>query len=149
MERKRRHPDLGSPEFWEQLEANPSRLAAAVCFIDATRLNQTMEGQPGLRAWVSAAYEVARSEESSAKWEVTKARARALIHAKQTKDEGGKSRTDKTAEAEADLAIDAEMQRLIAAEKKRGALRALSTAMEDRKDMLIQLSANRRQEERE
>lgn len=144
--------ELGDREFWARLESDPKQLAAEVCSINVVSLNQTLEQHPALRAWVTAAYEVARIDEERAQWEVTKASARALLKAKEEKDTNtGKAKTGEVLKAEAE--VDADVVRLteelLRAQHKRSALRAMSTALEDRLQMLIQISANQRNENRD
>lgn len=131
--------DLGSNEFWERIQREPARLAAEVCFVDVVNLVETLQKHPGLRAWVNAQHEVARIEEERAKWELTKARARALLDAKGTVDE-------RKAAAEIAPAVIAAQEALFGTQEKRGALRAMADALEDRLQMLIQIAAKQRQE---
>jgi hypothetical protein len=145
-------PELGSEEFWQQLGTNPARLAAAVCFVDVIRLEETLQRHPSLRAWVNATHEVARLAESRAEWELNKARAVALLESRAQADaQTGKAKTVDVLRAESEVApaVVAAQQELFAAQEKRGALRAMADALEDRKDMLIQLSARQRQEMRD
>lgn len=141
--------ELGSVEFWKHLESDPKLLAAEVCKVDTVNLEQTLERHSGIRAWVNAAHESARIEEAKAEYEVTKARARALLKSRESDDQHtGKAKIADIlkAEVELDKDVDALTQRLFDVQMKRGALRAMSTAMEDRLQMLIQISANQRKE---
>jgi hypothetical protein len=141
---------LGTTEFWERLSFEPARLAAEVCFIDVVNLDDTLQQHASLHAWVNAAEESARIGEERARWNVTRSRAIAILDAKSTPDQQtGKPKLAAVLEAEADtaLAMQVAMDELHVAQEKRGALRAISRALEDRKDMLIQISAKRRQEE--
>lgn len=141
--------EFGSPEFWKRLDADPARLAAEICDIDVVNLDDTLQRHSSLRAWVNATHESARIAEERAKFEVTKARARALLKAKEVKDPNtGKDKTVPVIAAEVD--VDAEVVRtteaeLVAAEK-RGALRAMSSALDDRLQMLVQIAAKQRAE---
>lgn len=143
--------DLGSLEFWEQLAKNPTTLAATVCTIDVVNLNETLQRHPALRAWVNAAHEAARIAEARAEWEVTKARARALLVLRNLTDANGSKKTVQVLEAEVEdhEQVQGATQRWLDAQEKRGALRAMADALEDRKDMLIQIAAKQRQEQRE
>jgi len=134
--------DLGSQEFWQRIQAEPAKLAAEVCFIDVAQLEATLQKHPALRAWVLAQHEVARIAEERAKWTLTVARARAYIRAQGTVDER-KSAVDTAAEVE-----DAQTK-LFDVQEKRGALRAIADALEDRTQMLIQISAKQRQESKD
>ena len=139
--------DLGSKEFWERLESDPKKLAAEVAFVDLTNLEEVLRKQPSLRAWVNAAHEVARIEEGRAEFALTKARARATLRAQEVH----KVKTGDVLKSEA--ALDPEVisctEALFVAQRKRGALRAMADALEDRLQMLIQLSANQRKEKNE
>lgn len=134
--------DLGSNEFWERIQREPARLAAEVCFVDVVNLELTLQKHPGLRAWVNAQHEVARVDEERKKWELTVARARALIAATGTVDE-------RKAQAEIAPSVIAAQEALFAVQEKRGALRAMADALEDRVQMLIQIAAKQRQESRD
>lgn len=144
--------ELGSKEFWDRLSLEPERLAAEICSVDVVNLDLTLQHHSALRAWVNAAHESARIDEERKKMEVTKSRARALLKAKGEKD----SHTDKTktvqvldAEVETDVAVLAAEDLFMDAQEKRGVLRAMSNALEDRMQMLIQISAKQRAERRD
>lgn len=143
------HIDLGTTDFWDQLKGDPARLAAAVCSVDVVKLDETLQHHAALRAWVSAAYETARITEERIKWEETKARAVALLTAKASPDpDTGKSKTVAVLNAEVDLTpeVQAIVGRLQDQQETRGTLRAMTNALEDRKDMLIQIAAKQRKE---
>ncbi len=144
--------ELGSPAFWDLLTTNPSLLAKKVAEIDLIDLERTLQEHPGLRAWVGAAYETARIREEEAKWGLTKAKARAFIEAKKELDpDTGKWKSVATLEAERDLSeeVNDATNELHEAQALRGSLRAISDALQDRRDMLIQISARQRQEAEE
>lgn len=143
--------DLGSPEFWQQLRDNPSLLAATVCSVDVVNLDETLQHHASLRAWVGATYEMAEIEEERAKWELTKARALAMMKAKETPDE----KTQKAkildvlkAEVEMDEQVMACMEAYLSAGEKKAALRGMIRGLEDRKDMLVQIAAKQRLEQK-
>lgn len=140
--------DLGSAAFWQRMVTEPERLAAEVCFIDITDLDKTLQRHASLYAWVCAAHEAARIHEERGKWDVTTARARALMTAKTTPDAANKAKTVQVIEAEVELdeTVRAATTVLLERQEKRGALRAMTDALEHRKDMLIQISAKQRQE---
>lgn len=141
--------ELGSDAFWDRLDADPARLAAEVCAVDLVRLDETLQRHPALRAWVNAAHEAARIAEERAKWELTKARASALVRARAELDpvsKKAKAVAVLEAETELDAAVMELTAALLAAQERRGALRAMADALEDRKDMLIQIAAKARQE---
>lgn len=143
---------LGSVEFWKRLDEDPKALAAEICSIDLVNLEQTLQHHPALRAWVNAAYESARIVKERADWELTTARARALLHAKAEKDphtEKHKTGEVLKAEAEVDDVVLRAGESLLQAEYKCAVLKAMSIALEDRTQMLIQLSAKHRQESRD
>jgi hypothetical protein len=143
-------PELGSPQFWDELEANPQRLAALVCAIRLDRLEQALQTQASVRAWINAVFERVKIEESEAEWEVTKARARALIAARSEKEDGKPPIAEIIkARAEIDPDVVAATKVWFDAQKKRGALKGLVTGLEDRVQMLQQLSANNRAEWRD
>lgn len=141
--------ELGSADFWNRLKQDPELLAAEVCSIDLGDLDTTLQHHPALRAWVNAAYEGAAVEVEQAKWNVGKARAVATLTVKKQKDpDTAKPKTVQVLAAEVDddenvgqCNID-----LWRALEKRGALRAMAHALEDRAQMLIQISAKQRQE---
>jgi hypothetical protein len=135
---------LGSPDFWKRLADEPARLAAEVCFIDVANLEQTLYKHAALYAWVCASHEVARIAEERLRWEVTKARARALMRARETEER--KTVQSIAAEVELDETVQETTEDLLSAQDKRGALRAMVDALEHRKDMLLQISAKQRQE---
>lgn len=146
---KRGYPELGSVEFWDKLAADPAHLASAVCMIDITDLDLTLQFHAALHAWINAAHEVARVEEERTRWNLTRERALALLHARSGLDQTtGKAKTVDVLAAEADVApaVQQANEELLAAMEKRGALRAMASALEDRKDMLIQIAAKRRAE---
>lgn len=143
--------ELGSKEFWERLQSNPGALARDICQIDLVNLDRTLQEHPALRAWVNAAFETSRVAEERAKWELTKTRARTLMRVKSEPDGNGKPKTVQVIDAEVDN--DEEVQKAtdhyLHTQEIKGALRAMADALEDRKDMLIQISAKQRQELRE
>lgn len=141
---------LGSKEWWDRFSIEPQKLAAEVCMVDVVNLDLTLQGHPSLRAWVNAVHEGARIEEEQAKWRVTKARALAFLKGKGSPDpDTGKGKTVDTlnAEADSDESVVQAQEELFAIQKKRGSLRAMADALEDRKDMLIQIAAKRRKEQ--
>lgn len=142
-------PELGSPEFWLRLQSDPAALAALVCFIDIVDLDTTLQHHAALHAWINAAHEVARVDEERARWALTRDRAVALLQARGVDPHTKKPKTVDVLDAEADSsdAVQSATAALMAAQEKRGALRAMASALEDRKDMLIQIAAKRRQEE--
>lgn len=142
-------PELGSQDFWLALAKDPARLAAEVCSVDVVNLDQTLQKHAALRAWVNAAHEVARTTEEGLKWEETKARARALLRAKEDNDpHTGKAKTVAVLEAEVTTTPEVieHTEALLEQRKVRGSLRAMADALEDRKDMLIQIAAKQRKE---
>ena len=141
--------EIGSAEFWQRLHDEPGRLAAEICFIDVARLDEMLQRHPSLRAWVNSAHEVARVEEDRSKRELTKARARALLAAKAENDPNtnkGKTVAVLDAEVEQDKDVLDAMEAYLQVSEKRAALRAMADALDDRKDMLIQIAAKRRKE---
>jgi hypothetical protein len=141
--------ELGSTEFWERLSSSAEQLCWEVCSIDLVNLDQTLQRHAALRGWVNAAHEAARVVEERAKWDLTKAEARAIIAARDIVDAKGKTPPVEIVKAQAalDPNVEAATIALRATEERRGALRAMSSALEDRKDMLVQLAAKRRQEQ--
>lgn len=144
--------ELGSREFWSRLEEAPARLAAEVCLVDVANLDQTLQTHAALHAWINAAHEAARIDEERGKWELTKSRARKMLAAKGNLDEQtGKAKTVGVLDAEVEL--DAEVQLaqslLFKAQEKRGILRAMADALDDRKDMLVQIAAKQREERKD
>jgi len=131
--------DLGSQEFWQRIHAEPAKLAAEVCFVDVAQLELTLQKHPALCAWVLAQHEVARIEEERAKWRLTVARARAYLGAAGTVDER-KSAVDTNGE------VEAAQEAVFGVQEKRGALRAIADALDDRTQMLVQIAAKQRQE---
>ncbi len=141
--------ELGNAKFWERLESDPKKLAMEVCLIDISNMNAALQKHAALRAWVNAAHESARIEEEQADYALTKAKATALLKAKEAKDkhtEKPKTVEVLKAETELDDAVIAAQSEYFIYARKRGALRAMSQALEDRLQMLIQLSANQRKE---
>lgn len=141
--------ELGSQEFWDQLAANPARLAAEVCAVDVTNLDLTLQQHPALRAWVNATHEVARIEEERAKYELTKVEATTFMAVKKVLDaDTGKAKTVDALKAEVAAHPDvlAAQEALINAQEKRAVLRAMADALEDRLQMLIQIAAKQRKE---
>ena len=140
---------LGDEAFWASLTNDPARLAAEVCSIDLVNMEETLQKHASLRAWVNGAHEVARIAEERAKWDETRMRATVLLEAKRELDANtGKHKTVAVLEAEVIInqrVVDA-MTVLFTQQEKRGALRAMSNALEDRKDMLIQIAAKQRKE---
>jgi len=144
--------ELGSQEFWDRLTQHPAKLGAEVCMVDVVHLDRTLETHPALRAWVNATYEVARIQVERAEWEVTKARAIKLLDVKAQEDAakvgGGKGKTVDLMKAEVEVSstVQAAMEALLDAQEKCGALKAMANALEDRKDMLVQIAAKHRKE---
>lgn len=144
--------ELGSQEFWDRLATEPERVAVEVCTIDIADLVGALQRHAALRAWVNAAHEKARVEESRAEWEFTKAKAVAMIHARGSLDpltKKAKSVAVMEAEVDCDSQVSDAKDTVLHANTKRGALRAMSDALEDRKDMLVQIAARARMEQRD
>lgn len=144
--------ELGTTEFWTRLDAEPARVAYEVAQIDLVDLQGTLQRHPAIKAWVIASFEGARIAEERAKWELTKARAQALLKAAAEFDPStGKRKTVDVINSEADLdpKVQAAQDTLFSYERRRGALRAMVEALDDRKDMLVQLAAKQRDEERD
>lgn len=153
--------ELGSPEFWARLKADPAALAAQVCSIDLRNLDETLVTHPALRAWLNATHEVAKIEEEKAQWELTKVRAEVMLKAK-SEEEGaeadvdgkGKPKAAKKAKTvdvlKAEVEVHPDVVRATeeyhAALEKRSMLTAMTKALDDRLQMLIQVSANQRAE---
>lgn len=143
---------LGSPAFWDMLESTPESLAFEVCKIDLVNLEQTLEKHPALRAWVNAAHETAKIQEERAKWVLTRVKAKTLLESKAEKDpHTDRPKTVAVLEAEVETHEDVlkATDEYLDACRVRSSLRAISDALEDRKDMLIQLGAKHRQEARD
>lgn len=144
---------LGSTDFWKKLKDDPTHLAAEVCTIDMVNLDETLQRHSALRAWINAAHEVARISEERLKWELTKARAVALLKAKAEPDPDNPGDTPKAktvgvleAEVETNTIVEKAKGTLLQQQEKRGVLRAMTDALKDRTDMLVQLSARQREE---
>lgn len=162
MSRQHDEPvELGSPEFWARLQADPAALAAQVCSIDLRNLDDTLVSHPALRAWLNATHEVAKIEEEKAQWELTKARAEVMLRAKADEDaepaetdSKGKPKAAKKAKTVDVLKAEVEVHPDVinathfyhAALEKRSMLSAMTKALDDRLQMLIQVSANQRAE---
>lgn len=145
-----KRPELGSAEFWDALATEPEKLAAAVCFVDVVKLDETLQHHAALHAWIAAAHEIARIEEEKAKWEATRTHAEQLLLAREEPDPiTQKAKTVDVIKAQADdsKALQEAMTAQFAAGRKRAVLRAMDKALEDRKDMLVQLSARQRREQ--
>lgn len=141
--------ELGSKEFWDRLVEDPKKLASEVNSIDLVDLQTTLQRQSSLHAWVNAAYEAASIDEARVEREVDKARARALLKAKEEKDKDtGKAKTVEVlkAEVELDAEVDKLTEKLFIAQDKSGGLKAMSYALNDRLQMLIQIAAKHRAE---
>lgn len=144
--------ELGTQGFWKQLLQDPASLAKEVCTIDLVDLDKTLQQHPALRAWINAAHEVARIEEEKLKWEETRTRAGVLLAAHRLMDETTgkvKSVAVLTAEVDCDPIVQSIVTRLHKQQETRAALRAMANALEDRKDMLIQIAAKQRKESRD
>jgi hypothetical protein len=139
---------LGDTAFWNRLQENPAELAAEVCKIDIAHLDETLQKHAALRAWVSAAYETARIGEARLEWEDVKTRARLMLEVPRMDPQTGKPKTMTVINAEVELVpvVMDVMERLLAQQEVRGALHAMTRALEDRKDMLIQIAAKQRKE---
>lgn len=141
--------ELGSADFWTRVQSEPARLAAEVCTIDVANLDRTLEQHAALRAWVNATYEVARISVERAEWELTKARATILLRVKAIVDpDTGKAKTMGVIDAE--VVLSEEVQKatedLRSVQERCVVLKAMSNALEDRRDMLIQIAAKQRKE---
>lgn len=144
--------NLGDDKFWERLRDEPTRLAAEVCLIDVVNIDQTLQRHASLRAWVNAALEAATTTLERCKVEEGRARATALLKAKETPDpHSNKAKTVEVlkAEVEVDKLVVAATDAQLDAQENRGALRAMANALEDRLQMLIQISAKHRLEIRD
>ena len=141
--------ELGSTDFWERLKTDPARLASEVCMVDVVTLDNTLQLHASLRAWVNASHEAARIQEERLKWEETKIRARAFMDSKAVADAiTGKPKTVDALKADVDLnpIVQEAREALLDQQETRGAFRAMADALEDRLQMLIQISAKQRKE---
>lgn len=144
--------ELGSKQFWTELDRDPNQLASSVLSVDATRMSETLQQHPSLRAWLISAYETAAIETEQAETRLTKAKARALLKAKEEDDphtEKPKTVPVLTAEVETNPEVLKAEDEYFIAKKKKAGLAAMSKAGEDRLQVLIQLSANERAERKE
>jgi len=144
--------ELGSPEFWKKLEEDPRNLAAEICTIDLVSIRMTLQYHAALRAWLNAAHEIARTDELRAEFEQTRTRARIMLAAKESLDHvTGKAKTVDVLKAEVEVHPDVVKadEEYLTARRKTGALRAMSSAGEDRLQMLVQLAARQRAEIRD
>lgn len=137
--------ELGTTEFWDKLRDDPAALAAEVCSIDLVNLHMSLQMHAALRAWVGAAHESARVAEARVNWDLTKARALAMLRFGEVGGRPPKHVLDARVEGDDDVIELTEA--LLNAQEKRGALRAMSDALDHRRDMLVQLAAKQRQEQ--
>jgi hypothetical protein len=141
--------ELGTPAFWAELETNPARLAAEVCTIDLVNMQQTLQQHASLYAWVAATFESASVAVERAEWNVTTLKAHALLEIKATPDpHTNKPKVVDVIKSEADVhpTVQAAMAEYLKAREKKGVLQAMTKALADRRDMLVQLSAKQREE---
>lgn len=141
--------ELGSTDFWQQLAADPALLASEVATIDLARMDETLQTHASLVAWVNATYELARVEQERWEFELTKARAMALLAARAVNDvHTQKAKIQVVLEAEVETNTNVvQAQQMLQAQKVRcGALRAMSKALDHRQDMLVQIAAKQRRE---
>lgn len=141
-------PDLGSAAFWLELDEDPKALAAAVCFIDMARFDQTLQRHASMHAWIAAAFESARIAYEETQWELDKASARALLAARGKDEVTGKTKTDAVTKAEALLAkeVDALTRELRALDRKKSALKQMERSLNNRKDLLVEIARRQRHE---
>lgn len=144
--------ELGSPQFWDALKTNPEQLAVTVCSINAADLDRTLQEHPALVAWVVAAHESAKIVEARARWELTKAEAIVTLRAKAQDDpDTEKPKTIQVLRAEVDASpeVGEATDHLFTTQERTAALRAMVEALRDRRDMLVQLAAKQRDEQRQ
>lgn len=140
---------LGDAEFWQRLADQPALLAYEIASIDVANLDETLQRHSSLVAWLNATYELARIDQEAAEYEHTKAEARAVMKARESADAAtGKAKIAQVLDAEAALNHEvwkaADLWR--AAQRKCGALKAMSKALDHRESMLVQIAAKHRRE---
>lgn len=137
---------LGTDTFWTELKERPAELARRICEVDVADLHGTLQRHSALRAWINAAHETAKIHEERCKWKLTRVRARVRFEIKEDPDLDARTVADLDAAVELHPDVVSATDTYLDAGGVRAALRAMSDAMEDRKDMLIQISANMRRE---
>jgi hypothetical protein len=139
---------LGTKEFWQRLRTSPAQLAAEVCSINIVQIDETLQMHASLRAWVNAALEVARIDEAKLTWHETKTRAAILLMLKRIDPDTNKPKTVTMLDAEAIQQPELQKitEQILKQKEITGGLKAIEKALEDRKDMLIQIAAKQRKE---
>lgn len=139
---------LGTKQFWKRLQEDPGDLNRELCSIHLEELDETLQTHASLRAWVNSAFELAVVEEAILKWEEKKLRAKELLNVDKTDPTTQKVKTIATMEAEVELtgSVRQATANVFAQQRVTGGLRALMKALDDRKDMLVQISAKQRKE---
>lgn len=125
---------------FDQLAAEPERVAYELCQINLQNLGTTVAQHPGLFAFVVASYEMAKVEEARAKNAVSKAMAEYFLRSQAMPVTRAQSLVD------SDPTVIAAKEAYIEAQAKVAPLRALVSGLEHRRDMILQISARQRAE---
>lgn len=128
----------------DALRDNPAFEVARICQIDTRDLDRALMTQAGLAAYAYSLHESARAAEQEAKYAYERAKAEEFSRLR----DGGAAIGQANEQAELGEAVSAARQAAMAKEATTRQYYALVRGLEQRRDMLIQLSARQRQEMR-
>jgi len=128
----------------EQLFREPLTVIPSLVTIDIVNLENVMINHARLVAWAVIVYEEAKSLEASAKWDLDymRSKAQAALFQNDPKLAMGKAE----AMATSDISVSTQARKYQELQRKTSILKSLVSALEHRRDMIVQLAARQRQE---
>jgi len=121
---------------WKNLKENPAKEAARLCSISTADLDQALENNAAIYAYVNTKYQIAEAEEAKLEWQYEQA----LSHAFSALRDDGEAIGSAKEKRELDDDVINIKKKILKAERKRRVLWALVKGLESREQMLIQLA---------
>lgn len=129
---------------FKALASAPEVTVAELCRIDLADLISTMELHPSLYGYAAASYESAKVAEVQAAAEVDRLKAQVFLDLATADPSLAVNRLDRLTET--DPKYQGAVTKHHQAKRDAGALRALVTALEHRRDMIIQIASRQKRE---
>lgn len=140
---KKTIPKPPEPINLQQLFAKPAEVIADLVTIDINNLEEDMVNHPRLVAWATVTYENTRALAEAAKWDVEYMTSQAY-HELFAKEGMSIGKAEKLVGS--DIKVTNQQKKHQALRRQVVVLRALVTALDHRKDMIVQIAARQRQE---
>lgn len=131
-------------DTYNKIEENPEVTLAAICHINLADLETTLQQHPSLYAYFSARLETAKIHEKRAKARLDELKA---VKFNQVVREDSRLAVEKIKmQVDTDPEVQKAQEEYLGVERTYSTLQSLVKSLEHRRDMLIQLSSNKRSE---